>query len=483
MAEHIRNREQNSTEEFEPLITHKCSWRVTRFVFTMVLFVLVIGASLGGSILTHYMLDKLQIQGLYDWQNELVQVLVVSIPLGFAVGLLSFDVRAGFVVSVLTISSLYISWEPYLPNYEGTETGVFDFLLGTKVNDSNSYEYIIRELAGMSLWGLTLTFPTGYILYSLEFGPTYALCGGLIGSTFFFAENMEIDLGPLSCVADRCSYYIWGFWIWLVLLIVSINHLCKSLRNVVKRPKQPVLLVCYHWCCYSKLYTAVFETLAFLFTLLLLKALIYFSLVNQSSASKGESMCGLLFNILGLVITQSYRTGKCVHAWSQKRKSKREYRVPITESIRIAPQPPGTDPTPPTYQQVMVTEPHLYQQLGEALNVPQVPTAPLPHVADQQIIANEHNVEAANEPNERTNLFREFQQPPLQQRQRYQLREKRPVLYGCYSCVTFFQKFFYMELLRVVQLLIDLMSGFVTSGVVGVTGVAVVMGWDSPRFV
>ena len=470
----ISYREQDPTEEFN---AHKCSWRVTRFVFTMVLFVLVIGAAVGGAIHTNYMLDKLQIQGLYEWQNELVQVLVVAIPLGFAVGLLSFDIRAGFVVSVLTISSLYITWDPYLPHYQGNETGVFDFLLGTKVNDSSVYGDIIRELAGMSLWGLTLTFPTGYVLYSLEFGSTYALCGGLIGSSFFLAENMEIDLGALSCVAEVCSYYIWGFWIWLVLLIISINRLCKSLRYVVDRPKQPILLVCYHWCCYSKLYTAIFEILAFLFTLLLLKALIYSSLVNQSSASKGESMCGLLFNILGLVITQSYRTGKCVQAWSQKRKLRRQYRVPIAESIRVAPPPAGPDPTCPTYQQVMVSETHLYHQL-DALNAPQI--APVPQVADQQIIANEQIVEAATEPTERTILFRELQQPP---QQRYQPREKKPMLYGCYNCVVFFQKFFYMELLRVVQLLIDLMSGFVVTGVIGLTGVAVVMGWYNPRFV
>ena len=471
----ISYREQNPMGEFDAYIAHKCSWRVTRFVFTMVLFVLVIGASVGGSVLTHYMLDKLHINGLQEWQNELVQVLVVAIPLGFAVGLLSFDIRAGFVVSVLAISSLYISYESYLPNYQGNETGMFDFLLGTKVEGSNDFEDIIRELAGMSLWGLTLTFPTGYILYSLEFGPTYALCGGLIGSTFFFTENMKIDLGPLSCVSDSCSYYIWGFWIWLVLMIISINRLCKSIRHVVDRPKQPIILVCYNWCCYSKLYTAIFETLAFLFTLLLLKALIYSSLVNQSSASKGESMCGLLLNILGLVMMQSYRTGKCVHAWSQKRKLRRKYRVPITESIIVAPQPAGTDHTPPTYQQVMVSETNHYHQLGEELNAPRI--------ADQQIIANEHSIEVANEPDERTTLFRDLRQPPQQQQQRYQQREKKPMLYGCYTCVAFFQKFFYMELLRVVQLLIDLMSGFVVSGVVGITGVALVLGWNTPRFV
>ncbi|KAI6654890.1 hypothetical protein LOD99_2769 [Oopsacas minuta] len=473
-------RDQTATQEFDTHIANKCAWRVTRFIFTIVLVLLVTGASFGGSILTQYVLDKLQIPGLYDWQNELIQVLLIGVPLGIVVGILSFDFRAGLAVSLLTISSLYVAWETYLPNNESTGNGIFDFLLGNRFiyiyNYTTTESDGIRELAGMSLWGLVLTFPTGYILYSLGFGSTYAMSGSVIGSTYFIAEYVNTDLGALSCVGDKCAYYLWGFWIWLVLLFLSINRLCKTIRYVVSKSKQPTLLRCYHWCCYNRVYTALFEIFTFLFTLLLLASLVYFSLAEEDRVTKGQTISGLLVNILALVITQSYRTGKCVQDCLQKRKPKLRIRAPITRSIRVVTPPSRNDFRPPGYDQVVTGEHLIYPQISEAANCPQeIAIPPQEPVANQQlcqpIVENEQNVEEFPNCNERTTLVRE----------RIGQQEKKPMLYDCYMCVYFFQKFFYTEILRTIQLLIDLVGGLAMGGVIALTIVAIVLGWNNPR--
>ena len=469
-------RERDVSQDFDAHITNRCSWRVTRFIFTVVLMVLVGGASLGGGTLTHYVLDKMEIANLSEWQNELVQVLLVGVPLGIVVGTLSFDFKAGLVVSLLTASSLFIATDTYLPIIGHLENGAFDLMFGHKLNNSQAYFYP-RELAGISMWGLVLTFPTGYILYSLDFGSTYAISGSVIGFIYLISHGTEVSLGPLSCEREKCAYYIWGFWIWFVLLIISINCLCKSIMFVVPKNKQPIFLRCYKWICYNKIYSALFELFAFLFTLLLLASLSFYALVNDSRDRKGQTFFGLLANILGLVITQSYRTGKCVQAWLHKRRSKPPPRVRITpHSIRIARQPATGDisTAPPTYNQVLAAEPLIYPQIPEEAtnhNISNPPAAT--RQINPQVTEDEHNVEGFR--NERTTLLREQEQE--------QEQEIKPVCFGCYICVHFFQKFFYMEMLRIVQLLLDLMGLLFLGALITVTALAIVSGSSHSRYV
>ena len=470
-------RDQDATQDFDAHIVNKCSWRVTRFIFTIVLLVLVSGTSLGGATLTHYVLDKMEIASLSEWQNELLQVLLVGVPLGIVVGVLSFDFKAGLVVSVLTASSLFIAWETYLPGTGHMENGAFDFLFGHKLNNSSGY-YFPRELAGISMWGLVLTFPTGYILYSLDFGPTYAISGSIIGFTFYISQRARVSLGTLSCEGEKCAYYMWGFLVWFVLLILSINRLCKTIRFVVKKSKQPIILRCYQWVCYSKIYVAVFEFFAFLFTLLLLASLSFYALVSDSRDRKGQTFFGLLVNILGLVITQSYRTGKCVQAWLHKRRSKAPARVRITpHSIRIARPAAMSDSNvrPPTYNQVLEAAPMLYPQITEANNNNNTIPNPNPnppaatHQINPRVSEDEHNVEGFTD--ERTTLFREQQ------------LEVKPMLHGCYICVNFFQKFFYIEILRIIQLLFDLIGVMFLGFLITLTVLAIWFGSTNSRYV
>ena len=463
-----RDQEAIPNQDWDVNITNKCFWRVTRFIFTVVLLVLVGGASLGGATLTHYVLDGMEIGSLNEWQLELVKVLLVGVPLGIMVGAVSFDFKAGLVVSLLTASSLFIATDTYIPKLGHFENGAFDFLLGQKLfSDITNTSYNLRDLAGISLWGMVLTFPTGYILYSLDFGPTYSLSGCAIGLIYFFSQNASVSLGALSCKGDKCAYYIWGFWIWYVLLLISIIRLCKSIKFVVPKDKQPIFLRCYQWICYNKIYSAIYELNAFLFTFLLLASLGYYALVNDNRLRKGMTFFGLLVNTLGLVITQSYRTGKCVQAWLHKRT-----KASTCERRRIVRQPSNlrceNDSIPPTYTQVLAAEPLLYPQLTEAANNNNnnIPSPPA--------VTQQNNAPIAEDefPNDRATLLQQQQQP-----------DKKSLCHGCYRCIYFFQKFFYIEILRILQLVFDLTGILFLVAVVVGTVSAIVAGSSRSRYV
>lgn len=444
---------------------NKCFWRVTRFVFTLILLVLVIGASIGGSLLTHFAFAWLpSTLNLGEWQSETIQKSVVAIPLGMVIGMISFNLRAGVALCILTICSLYVPWAPYTCGSNLNGTAVFDFFLG-KMPNSGYYPAEFREIAGISLWGMVLTFPSGYILYALGFGSTYSLSGGVIGLIYFFAKHFQISLDT-----DKPGYHLWGFLVWFVLLIISVNRLCTTIRFVVNKTKQPLVLRCYQFVCYSKLYICLFEILAFLFTILLLSCLFFLALADVSREEKGPVLFGLVVNTLALATTQSYRTGKCVNGWQRKRRERRDGTVRINQQVapqtirpEARPARNNTSTGPPTYNQVLGAEPHLYPEILPENDRPN------PAQVSNRIQEDENNVEGFQ--NERTTLLRGQEAP-----------RRKSKLHDCFMCIFFFQKFFYTDILRMIQLLLDLMGSVALASTFALTIVASVHSWDSPRF-
>ncbi|CAH1241707.1 Hypp6396 [Branchiostoma lanceolatum] len=246
------------------------------------------------------------------WPAHVTSRLIVAVPTGLVVWLASQNFRAGLSVCLMTWFSLYVGWGPYMSMGEDTagynsRSGVFDWALGRQMQNWSYPRRVVRDYTGMSLRGLIWTTPQGYVLYHLGLGWCPSLSGSLMGLVYFAGNYGNTPL----CKSAACSEYLWGIWVWLVLLTSSLYGAVTRARSTypdvhpessgVPQPSSKLEST------FSKV---VFELFHFVFGLILGSSTCYYALVEQEDwKNKGQTFFGLFTGFGFLVSTQFLHLG------------------------------------------------------------------------------------------------------------------------------------------------------------------------------
>ncbi|XP_019619809.1 PREDICTED: uncharacterized protein LOC109466526 [Branchiostoma belcheri] len=224
--------------------------------------------------------------------------LIMAVPTGLVVWLGSQNYRAGLVVCLMTWFSLYVGWGSYMSVGDditgyNSRSGVFDWALGRQMQNWSYPRRVVRDYTGMSLRGLVWTTPQGYVLYHLGLGWCPSASGALMGLVYFAGNHGNVTL----CHHSACSEYLWGFWVWLVLLTSSLYGAVTRARasypdvhpesSLVPPPSSKLDST------FSKV---VFELFHLVFGLILGCSICYYALVEQNDLkNKGQTFLEELY--------------------------------------------------------------------------------------------------------------------------------------------------------------------------------------------
>eukprot|EP01102_Stenamoeba_stenopodia_P005196 TRINITY_DN15719_c0_g1_i1.p1 TRINITY_DN15719_c0_g1~~TRINITY_DN15719_c0_g1_i1.p1 ORF type:complete len:425 (-),score=39.64 TRINITY_DN15719_c0_g1_i1:29-1303(-) len=144
----------------------------------------------------------------------------------------------GTFVYVSTFLSLNVGWGVYFglgrnPNGYLSRIGVFDWLIGHDCQGWNETRMFAVEFAGMSLRGLLQTVPSGLLLYSLGYGPDFAIIGILMGTVY--------EIGWLIPATDPnfgqgipMSELLWGAFEWFCLSVVILTYRKSPTHSILR---------------------------------------------------------------------------------------------------------------------------------------------------------------------------------------------------------------------------------------------------------
>ena len=195
---------------------------------------------------------------------------------------------------------------------------------------------VLRDYSGMSLRGLVWTAPQGFILHQLGFGWQYGLSGSLMGTVYYIGSQTGIDDdngtgGENEFFDSTTSYseYVWGSWVWFVLLVSCLSQLIHRVRGWVYRRSSPLLPtnpVNPHSRYNTRLYESlnhppcdvIYNVLFLLLWAVFSASLVFYSLVNQSDVrNKAQTFFGLAVSTLSLTFSIGWRWGSCYQSYRE----------------------------------------------------------------------------------------------------------------------------------------------------------------------
>ncbi|XP_019613484.1 PREDICTED: uncharacterized protein LOC109461546 [Branchiostoma belcheri] len=377
-----RGSEMRIMLQAESYLFYRQKSRCRRVMTTSLTLCLLLGCCLLGGFLNRCRGGYVDMSMLGYWPAHVTSRLIMAVPTGLVVvsggyslqggrchfkchlfplqWLGSQNFRAGLVVCLMTWFSLYVGWGTYMSIGDDTtgynsRSGVFDWALGRQMQNWSYPRRVVRDYTGMSLRGLIWTTPQGYVLYHLGLGWCPSASGALMGLVYFAGNHGNVTL----CQHSACSEYLWGFWVWLVLLTSSLYGAVTRARasypdvhpesSLVPPPSSKLEST------FSKV---VFELFHLVFGLILGCSICYYALVEQDDLkNKGQTFFGLFAGFAFLVSTQF------MHFGMMKKKRERAAHIhgqaPIEDAesttLLLSPSPPITDeiPTPhPTSRKI-----------------------------------------------------------------------------------------------------------------------------------
>ena len=172
----------------------------------------------------------------------------------------------------------------------------------------------------MSLRGLLWTMPQGYALEQMGFGWEYSLTGALMSMVYYVGDNSHVSphrRGVFMNSPLATSEFIWGTWLWFVLIQVSLAQTVRKVRiwiykrnpNLSFKPFSAIEKVKYESLNRTVL-RVFYEVLVIIMTFLFCSTTIYYSLIEQAdSRNKGQTFFGLLVTILAQIMMLSWMWG------------------------------------------------------------------------------------------------------------------------------------------------------------------------------
>lgn len=198
----------------------------------------------------------------------------------------------------------------------------------------------VREYTGMSLRGLLWTAPQGYVLEQLGFGWEFSLCGSLMGSVYYLAalsnlshphdKHQKHPNHPFVDSNIAVAEVLWGWLIWYVLIICCFSQVEYRIKLWIHK-NNPYLGVdphsTYNTIFYKSLnrcgFRLIYDIFMVFLTIIFCCSLTYYSLVEQKDlANKGQTFFGLCTAILCLVFSLGWQLGSAYLRWNLKREAK-----------------------------------------------------------------------------------------------------------------------------------------------------------------
>ncbi|XP_035657998.1 uncharacterized protein LOC118403395 [Branchiostoma floridae] len=332
----------------ESYLFYRKTSRCRRALVTSLVLCLLLGCCLLGGFLNRCRGGYVDFGSMMGyWPAHVTSRLIMAVPTGLAVWLASQNVRAGLVAFLMTWLGLYVGWGTYMSLGEDTagynsRSGVFDWALGRQMQNWSYPRRVVRDYAGMSLRGLIWTTPQGYVLYHLGLGWCPSLSGALMGLVYFAGNHGDTPL----CKNTACSEYLWGIWVWLVLLTSSLYGAVTRARASYPDVHPESSGVPQSSKLDSTFSKVVFELFHFVFGLILACSICFYALVEQEDLkNKGQSFFGLFAAFSFLVATQFLHLGmvkkkreRAAHVHGQAPVEDAEY-----TTLLLSPSPPLTN--------------------------------------------------------------------------------------------------------------------------------------------
>ena len=203
-----------------------------------------------------------------------------------------------------------------LLNFDCSRSGYLDWLVGRQGEKWSINQRFIREYAGLSLQGLILTAPQGYLLEYLGYGWEYSLSGSLMGLVYYVGSQANLTNWKSTFLNSNIalSECLWGWFIWFVLGVMSVAQLVRRARIKIYR-RNPYLgyKPFSHWevLKYESLnripFRIAYELFMLILNLVFCCSVMFYELVEQRNLqNKGQIFFGLFTAVLCLTFSQAW---------------------------------------------------------------------------------------------------------------------------------------------------------------------------------
>eukprot|EP00055_Hartaetosiga_balthica_P005409 m.15830 g.15830 ORF g.15830 m.15830 type:complete len:406 (+) comp4529_c1_seq1:103-1320(+) len=243
------------------------------------------------------------------WLDHMYTRLLMALPTGALVHLITRDAKLSLVFTFLTFASIFIGWGTYFSlgyDEEGynSRSGFLDWMLGRELQGWDWNRRWIRDFAGMGVRGLLWTLPAGHFLYRNGYSWKFSISGAVMPAIYtlanwphglWTADNWQ----PLECSIPSFSQdwafskgtpmaeFLFGAWLWLCLLLA-----------IVPGPNVKTL---FRGAVFN-----LYHVFAVLCAILFLASACWYATVKQKDHSNwGQTLAGLCISAVGLIVSIS----------------------------------------------------------------------------------------------------------------------------------------------------------------------------------
>jgi hypothetical protein len=226
-----------------------------------------------------------------------------------------------YIIAIFIIHIPVIVIDFFLHSF--SQTGIFDWLIGRQEEPWNYTRRFIRDFSGMSLRGLVWTLPQGYVLEQLDFGWQYSLSGSLMGVVYYIGSLVSVRLFSFFNSTIAYSEFIWGTWIWFVLVVCNATQLIHYARQWIHSRRVSNLVnphAKYHQFLYKSLnheaIAVLYQLLVMMLWAIFAASVVFYSLVIQPDIrNKGQTEFGLFISTICLTFFIGWKWSSVYTRW------------------------------------------------------------------------------------------------------------------------------------------------------------------------